>query len=134
MSSDSMSDVDISDVDEVIVAEYTPMEVKRGIKLFWRVEDKAVCVKKINAHLKVLSICIVLTDIIGAQGFQVDFRMQKEKRSSMECGSRFILPVGWQSIHWLQPLYVDYTSPKSESSCDSGRDYGSPGRVPQVSR
>jgi hypothetical protein len=74
MSADSMSDVEIIDINEDIVADYTPIVVKRGIKTFWRVEDKDVCVKIIKARLKVF-ICVLQTDIIGTEWFQVGFRM-----------------------------------------------------------
>jgi hypothetical protein len=74
MSSDSISDVEIIDVNEDIVADYIPIVVKRGIKTYWRVEDKDVCVKKINAQLKVQSIRILQTNIVGTERFQVGFR------------------------------------------------------------
>jgi len=51
-----MSDVEIIDSnDDDQVADYTPIESKRGTKKYWKVENNVECTKYIKKQLKVIS-------------------------------------------------------------------------------
>jgi hypothetical protein len=103
-----MSDVEVidssdssdSDVDEV--AEYKPIECKRGVQKFWKVENKVSCIQYIKGKLTVSSFHCLDADIIGAACFQVVFRMQKEKPRRLEFRPRFIPTLGRHSVRGVQ--------------------------------
>jgi hypothetical protein len=62
----------------------------------------------------------------------VVFRVQKEKPGSLEFRSRFIPPLGRNSAYRLQSMFVGYKTSKSQSSCHSRRNHGSPGHMLEV--